>query len=232
MNSVAERAISCHKVVRRCAFTRETRSEHELLRFVADAEGVIHFDLKRKLPGRGVWITASKPVLAEAVKRKAFNRSLRRNMQVPADLPDRVEDALRRDAVNRLSLANKAGQAAMGFAKVSQAIDKGRVIALIHAEEAAPDGCRRLDRKFAARRSERSDRDEPVFRLPLEALSRALGRENVNHAAALEGGAGVSFIAAATRLCHFTGAGIARAGAPRLDETAAGDHEPAKQDVE
>ncbi|WP_170144442.1 RNA-binding protein [Dichotomicrobium thermohalophilum] len=230
---MAERAISSREVTRRCAVTRETRPEHELLRFVADADGVICFDLKRKLPGRGVWITASKPILAEAVKRKAFNRSLRRNVQVPAELPDRVEDALRRDALNRLSLANKAGQAVAGFAKVAQAIDKGKAAALIHAEEAAPDGCRRLDRKFIAQGGDEDKaRAVRIFRFPLEVLSQALGRDNVNHAAALQGGAGTSFIAAAMRLCQFTGDGIAQTGGPSRGETSAGNAEPAKQDTE
>ncbi len=232
MNSVAESAISRREVTRRCAVTREVRPEPELLRFVADADGVICFDLKRKLPGRGVWISASKPALAHAVQRKAFNRSLRRNVEVPADLPDRVEDALRRDALNRLSLANKAGQAISGFAKVAQAIDKGKAAALVHAEEAAPDGCRRLDKKFIAQGGdEGGTRAEQVFRFPLEALSQALGRDNVKHAAALEGGAAASFVAAAKRLRHFTGERIARDSGSSSGETPAGNTEPAKQDT-
>ncbi len=230
---MAERAISGLDVTRRCAVTRETRPQYELLRFVADPDGVIRFDLKRKLPGRGVWITASKPVLAEAVKRNAFSRSLRRKVQAPADLPHQVEDALRRDALNRLSLANKAGQVVAGFAKVAQAIDKGDCAALIHAEEAASDGCRRLDRKFIARGGcDEAGRAERIFRFPLEALSQALGRENVNHAAAFRGGAGESFIAAAMRLRQFTGDGTARTDGPSRGETSAGHTEPAKRDTE
>ncbi len=233
MISVAERSISRRDVTRRCAVTRETRPEHELLRFVADPDGVIRFDLKRKLPGRGVWITAFKPTLAEAVKRKAFSRSLRQNVQAPVDLPHLVEDALRRDALNRLSLANKAGQVVAGFAKVAQAIDKGNSAALIHAEEAAPDGCRRLDRKFIAQGGGDDEaRAERIFRFPLEALSQALGRENVNHVAAFQGGAGASFIAAAMRLCQFTGDGTARTDGPSRGETSAGHIEPAKRDTE
>jgi len=229
---VAERAISRGEVTRRCAVTRETRPEHELLRFVADADGVIWFDLKRKLPGRGVWVTASRPVLGEAVKRKAFNRSLRRSVTTPADLPERVETALRRDALNRLSLANKAGQAVMGFAKVAKAIDDGKAAALVHAEEAAPDGCRRLDRKFLAQGGQSASRAARIFRLPLEALSQALGRDNVNHAASLRGGAGAGFIAAAMRLSQFTGDGTAVTAGPSRGEAAAGDEQPAKQDTE
>jgi len=231
--SVAERAISSCEVTRRCAVTRAALPEPELLRFVTDADDVIRFDLKRKLPGRGVWVTASRPVVIEAVKRKAFNRSLRRNVHAPPDLPDQVEALLRQDALNRLSLANKAGQVVAGFAKVGEAIDKRKAAALIHAEEAAPDGCRRLDRKYAARADDDVEaRAERIFRFPLEALSQALGRENVNHAAVLCGGAGASFIAAAKRLCHFTRDRIAHPGDPSRGETPAGDAEPAKQDTE
>lgn len=232
VNSVAERAIPKGEVVRRCALTRESAPEHALLRFVADADDVIRFDVKRKLPGRGVWITARKPSLAEAVKRKAFNRALRRSVTVPDDLPDQVEEALRRAALGRLSMANKAGQLAMGFAKVSLALEKGKVTALIHADEAAQDGCQRLDRKFVAQAGAGGARADAVFRLPLDGLCQALGRENVNHAAVLYSGAGASFIAAARRLCQFTGEGIAPVRGPAGGETSAGQHEPAKQDTE
>lgn len=212
MNSVAERAISKREVIRRCAVTREARPERDLLRFVADTGGTICFDLKRKLPGRGVWVTASKPILTEAVRRKAFHRGLRRNLVVPEDLPDRVEAALRQAALGNLSMANKAGQVAAGFAKVAQAV--GEAAALLHAEEAAPDGCGRLDRKFVAQGSTDEPRADRIFRFPLAELSQALGRENVNHAAALHGGAGESFVAAAARLCQFTGNGAGRSGDP------------------
>lgn len=229
---MAERAISKHEGLRRCALTRESAPEHALLRFVADADDVIRFDVKRKLPGRGVWVTASKPILAEAVKRKAFNRALRRSVTVPDDLPDQVEEALRRAALGRLSMANKAGQVAMGFAKVSQTLDKGKAAALIHADEAARDGCQRLDRKFVAQAGADGARTGAIFRFPLDGLCQALGRENVNHAAVLHGGAGAGFIAAARRLCQFTGEGIVPVHGPADGVTSAGEHEPAEQDTE
>lgn len=212
--------------------TREQRPESGLLRFVADAEGVVHFDIKRRLPGRGVWVAASRPMLAEAMRRKAFQRALRRNVHVPDDLPDIVEGMLHRAAVAALSLANKAGQVVTGFAKVAAALERDRVAALVHAHEAAPHGCRRLDAKFAALRGDDTRRGGRVFRLPLASLSQATGRENVNHAGLLDGGASESFVAAAGRLCQFTGNGIAGQGDPSAGETSAGRTRPAKQDIE
>lgn len=232
MNSLAERATVKREILRRCAVTREQRPESGLLRFVADADGAIHFDVKRKLPGRGVWVAASRQEVAEAVRRKAFHRSLRHNVSVPDDLPDLVEDALRRVALSALSLANKAGQVVTGFAKVAAALDRKKVTALVHAQEAAPDGCSRLDAKFAALLGGADTAAQRIFRLPLAGLSQATGRENVNHAALLDGGASDSFVAAAMRLCQFTGDGIAGEGDPSAGKTSAGQTGPAKRDIE
>ena len=43
---------------RMCIVTRARRSPDEMIRFVADPGGEIVPDIKRKLPGRGVWVTA------------------------------------------------------------------------------------------------------------------------------------------------------------------------------
>jgi len=232
MNLVTERAISDKEVLRRCAVTREARPADGLLRFVADASGLICFDPKRKLPGRGVWVTASQSMVREAVRRKAFQRSLRRQVEVPDDLPERVEKALQQTALGYLALANKAGQVAVGFAKVANALAKDDVAALVHADEAAPDGCRRLDRKLLARSGGDREPSRRIFRFPRAALSNVLGRENVNHAAVLEGGAGISFVAAASRLCHFTECETASRSGRQTNETSAGQNALAKQDTE
>ena len=75
--------------VRTCIVTGEEAAPERMIRFVVGPDGVVP-DLKRKLPGRGVWVTADKAVLAEAVARKAFARSFKRDVKVAADLADRV----------------------------------------------------------------------------------------------------------------------------------------------
>ena len=69
---------------------------------------------------------------------------------MPADLADRVDRLLAESALGSLALANKAGEVVFGAAKVEEAIAKGRVAALIHASDAAEDGCRKLDGKYRA----------------------------------------------------------------------------------
>src|ERR1051325_4048186 len=52
--------------MRMCAVSRQVRPIDELIRFVISPQGDVVPDLKRKLPGRGMWLTASRGVVAEA----------------------------------------------------------------------------------------------------------------------------------------------------------------------
>src|SRR5436309_111199 len=60
---------------RTCIVTRAVKPVDELIRFVVAPDGAVVADLKRRLPGRGVWVTAQRETVSEAVKRKAFGRA-------------------------------------------------------------------------------------------------------------------------------------------------------------
>src|SRR5262247_3710622 len=139
-----------HGPLRICAVLRVSKPPEELVRFVAGPDLAIVPDLARRLPGRGVWVDATRSAVAEAVRRKVFAKSLKKPVTVPADLPDLVERLLRKRLIETVSIANKAGLLVAGFAKVMQAIEAGRAMALIHAADAAADGVEKLDRKFKA----------------------------------------------------------------------------------
>src|SRR5229473_1763845 len=62
---------------RLCIATRQVRPVGELIRFVAGPDGAVVPDLKRRLPGRGVWVTARRGAVEEAVRRRAFGRGLK-----------------------------------------------------------------------------------------------------------------------------------------------------------
>ena len=53
-------------------------------------------------------------------------------------------------ALGAFALANKAGEVMFGFTKVEQAIAREKVLALLHASDAAEDGCRKLDARLRA----------------------------------------------------------------------------------
>ena len=177
---------------RLCAVTREELPLDRLIRFVASPDDRIVADLACRLPGRGVWVTADRTLVAKAVKTKAFARSLKRAVSASEELPQDVERLLRQRLTQSLALANKAGLVTTGFTKVDEAVAGGKVAILIHACDAAEDGMSKLDRKFAAvnasiglaagaRRIDRA--------LSAAELSLALGRTNVVHAAVAAGGA-------------------------------------------
>jgi uncharacterized protein len=187
--------------VRRCAMTRAHRPKDELIRFVLGPDGSVVPDLKEKLPGRGVWLTAAHDTVAEAVKRKAFGRALKAEAKPTEALAEHVDTLLAEAALGALAMANKAGEVVFGHAKVEEALGKGRVLALIHASDAAEDGCRKLDGKA---RSVTEGRGIPAVRaFSADELGLASGRSNVIHAALILGGAARKFLAAASRVERY-----------------------------
>jgi len=102
---------------RLCVATRTVRPVSELIRFVIGPDGAPVADLKRKLPGRGIWVTATNGALGEAIKRKAFSRGFKREIRLPPDLVARTEQMLARAVVDALAIAGKAGLVAAGFAR-------------------------------------------------------------------------------------------------------------------
>lgn len=194
-------------VVRLCAVSRVQKAPDELIRFVADPEGNIVPDLARRLPGRGVWVDGTRGALEKAVQRGAFAKSLKRKVIVAADLPARVERLLERRLCDALSLANKAGLVVAGFAKVEGAIQAGKVALLLHARDSAEDGAAKLDGRFRAARGGAVANAHICKELTCAEMSLALGRLNVVHAAASEGGASRRIQREAGRLRRFRTAG-------------------------
>ncbi|MGA7788199.1 MAG: RNA-binding protein [Xanthobacteraceae bacterium] len=184
---------------RLCIATRAVRPITDLIRFVVGPEGEAVADLKCKLPGRGVWVTATQDALRDAIKRKVFARGFKRDVRLPPDLVDRIGTLLERSALDALAIAGKASLAIAGFTKVETALAHGDVVALLHAAEAAADGVRKLD--GLARRSAPAI---GVFRFLTSAqLDLALGRPNVIHAALLAGPSSDTFLARLRRLERF-----------------------------
>lgn len=174
---------------RLCAATRVERPLDDLIRFAAGPDGEIVPDLARKLPGRGVWVTADHASVTAAVKGKVFARSLKRPVSATDDLPDRVERLMLKRLEQALALANKAGCIVFGFAQVEAELDRGRIAVLVHGSDAAQGGRDKLDRKFqAVCRS--SGRAAPIVTLlTIEQISLAMGRANVVHAGLTQAGA-------------------------------------------
>jgi len=186
---------------RMCAATRRTQPVSELIRFVIGPDGAAVPDLKNKLPGRGLWISATREALGEAIRRKAFTRGFKREVRLPSDFVEQTERLLERAVLDALAIAGKAGLAAAGFGKVEAALEHQEVVALLHAAEASSEGTRKLD---AVRRRGRPDRPPVVIGFLTSAqLDLALNRTSVVHAALLAGPASETFLARCRRLERF-----------------------------
>ncbi|MBR1145269.1 RNA-binding protein [Bradyrhizobium sp. AUGA SZCCT0431] len=191
--------------MRMCAVTREVRPIDELIRFVVSPQGEVVPDLKRKLPGRGLWVSASRRTVAEAVRRNQFSRGFKRDIRAAATLPADTEALLVRSATEALAMVAKAGQVVSGFSKVEGALREGEAQALIHASDGAADGIRKLD---AIVRQKRGNADEspefPIVNVLTSAeLDLALGRSNVIHAALLAGPASKTFLSRCQILVRY-----------------------------
>lgn len=189
--------------LRQCAVSRGHKPPEELIRFVAGPDGAIAPDLARRLPGRGVWVDATRDAVAAAVRQKAFAKSLKRPISVPADLPDLIERLMARRLAEALSIANKAGLVVAGFAKVEELITRERAAVLLHAADAAADGAAKLDRKFKALAGREGSPAAVICELTSAEMSLAMGRPNVIHAAAAEGGATHRLIEEARRIRRY-----------------------------
>jgi predicted RNA-binding protein YlxR (DUF448 family) len=185
---------------RLCAVSRAVKPVDDLIRFVVGPQGVVP-DLKRKLPGRGLWISADKHTLKDAVAKNVFARGFKRDVAVSPALVDETERLLVRAALDALAIAGKAGQVVTGFAKVEASIARPTLVGLIHASDAGADGVAKLSGVMRHRPD--ADRVKLVRDFSSSQLDLALGRSNVVHAALLAGPANDTFLVRLARLERF-----------------------------
>jgi len=198
---------------RLCALTRVSKPATEMVRFVRSPQGDVVPDIKHKLPGRGLWITATRQAVEDSIKRNVFARGFKAQLQPPTGLAAQTDDLMARAALDALAIAGKAGLALHGHAKVETAIDRREAVAIIHAADGAEDGKRKINAYLRGR-----DIEIPVIQAFTSAqLDLALGRSNVVHAALLAGSATNTFMARALRLMRFRAPDENSFEAPRAD---------------
>ena len=125
---------------RTCIVTGTRGVPEAMLRFALSPDGSVVPDIRRKLPGRGVWTRLSFETVRRAAAKRAFSRAFRAKVEAPSSLAETVGALLERDALQSLSIANKAGLVVAGAFKVDSAIEAGAVVALIQASDGAADG--------------------------------------------------------------------------------------------
>ena len=182
---------------RTCVVTRAVKPVDELIRFVVAPDGAVVPDLKRRLPGRGVWVTATRAAVDEAVKRKGFARGFKREVRA------------RRRSRRRRSSANWSARRSMRWHRPQgrpgrrsalpgpkTALAGGPVAAVLQAADGSADGARKIAGAAARRQTDGNRGEIPIIAAFTTAqLDLALGRSNVVHAALLAGPASNGFLA-------------------------------------
>lgn len=192
---------------RRCILTRVSGPREHLIRLALGPDGQVAADLGEKLPGRGAWVRADRPLIEKALARGQLKGSLVRALKhepilLSPGLADDIAAGLRKRVLDQLGLSARAGLLVWGHERISDALGKGRVLLLVHAADAGEDGSGKLEMKRRAACPESQTLNLPFDRTT---LSVALGRGNVVSAALVDAGAAARVSAALARLMAFEG---------------------------
>ena len=145
-------------------------------------------DLGGRLPGNEVWIRCDRKAVQSALEQRLFTSVLGSEAVSSLDIVSQIEGLMRQAALGMLSISNKAGCVTTGFVKVEAAIRNGEIAILLHASESAVDGKGKLNR-LAERRMGREFLSSSVYcDFSSSEIDKALGGNNVRHAAVLKGG--------------------------------------------
>jgi predicted RNA-binding protein YlxR (DUF448 family) len=180
---------------RTCIVSRRALPREALIRFVVGPEGKIVPDVGERLPGRGLWVGASRAAVEAACKRNAFAKAAKANVTVEPGLADEVERQLAARALALVGFARRGGGAAFGHDNVRTLLGSGRAAVLIEARDAAVDSVARMTARAGA--------------LPIvgcfgrRELGAALGRDEAVHVALEAGSLATRFLAAVERLEGF-----------------------------
>ncbi len=198
---------------RRCILSGEHGARASLVRLAVSPEGLVLPDAHAKAPGRGAWIGVSRAELEAALQKGKLKAALARAfksgaLDIPGDLADRIDAALRRALTERLGLEMRSGTLILGTQRIAETARAGGVEQLYHASDSSEDGRKKLDQAWRVGEDrEGSGARGAILPLDRAALSVALGRDNVVHLALADPKAAERVSVPLQRLLHFLGAG-------------------------
>lgn len=180
---------------RRCLVSRDSFPTDQLIRFVIGPDNRVVPDLEGRLPGRGLWLRATRDIIDDACRQRVFPKAARAPVEVADGLADRIEALLLRRCLSFIGLARRAGHAVGGLEKVRSALaGRGTGIVLV-ASDAGEDGRRKMLSIAGG---------VPVIELFSGAeLGSVFGRERTVFAAIGCGGLSTRLVGEACRLAGF-----------------------------
>jgi uncharacterized protein len=176
---------------RKCLATGEVQPKYRMVRFVVGPDGQVFADVMGKLPGRGMWVSADRVALEQAVKKGVFSRAAKQAVKTPDDLVAEVEKQLARRVVDLISMQRKAGKAVAGYEKVKTWLQTEEALVLIQAVDGSGRGKSKLSTPHYG---------HYVGCLTADELGLAFGRQTVIHGALASGGLTLRVVEEAHRL--------------------------------
>lgn len=196
---------------RRCILSGEVGPRDALVRLAVSPSGLVLPDVQEKAPGRGAWVTASRQMVEQGLDNGRLKAGLSRafktgDLEIPDDLPQKIEDALTRVLLDRLGLEMRVGHLILGTQRIAETARAGGVALLLHASDASEDGRKKLDQAWRVGRDAEGSGERGI-ELPLDrdALSVALGRDNVVHLALADDASAARVSTILARLMRYRG---------------------------
>ncbi|MET3589780.1 putative RNA-binding protein YlxR (DUF448 family) [Bartonella silvatica] len=183
--------------------TRKNASAQTLIRFVIGPHNQIVPDLKSHLPGRGAWVSARHSIIEAAVKRKAFQKKFKTDVEVSPNLAHIVDTLLLKTALSSLSMMRKAGAIVMGATKVDAAIRAGQAILVLHTKETTEDGKRKIAQAIHTTQQQTNRNIKAISLFSSDEMQVAFGAHPVMHAALLDTKAAEGFLKAIHKLLAY-----------------------------
>jgi predicted RNA-binding protein YlxR (DUF448 family) len=152
----AELETKVSDALRRCLSTGEMKPRAELIRFVIGPDKAVFPDIAEKLPGHGLWVTATVDAIQLAVKKNLFAKAAKEPANPAPDLADKVTALLRRRCCEFLGLAKSAGIAVLGESQTESALRANKVALFLRA----PDATKKIDNRYSTIECDLLTRDE------------------------------------------------------------------------
>jgi predicted RNA-binding protein YlxR (DUF448 family) len=176
---------------RKCIATGDVEPKAGLIRFVVGPDNQVVPDIAGKLPGRGIYVSATPQALDKAASKGLFARAAKQAVTVPEGLVADIERQLTRRVIELLSLARKSGKAVAGYEKVKDFLYRDDAKVLMQASDGSERGKTKLSTPHFG---------HYIGWLTADELGQAFGRSTVIHGALASGGLTQRVVEEANRL--------------------------------
>lgn len=181
--------------MRRCVAARTSRPAEGMIRFVLGPDAALVPDIGGRLPGRGMWVSADRQVLATALGKNQFAKVARTRVRAEPGLVEQVEQMLLRRCLDLVGLARRAGHLVAGYDQCIDWLRHGRCAYILTASDASPESLRRMQAQAGG-----VVVLDPFTR---NELGGAIGREEIVHVALAQGGLAKQLLEELGRLHGF-----------------------------